>query len=121
MGLKCESVMRGDVGVVYCRGKIVFGEEDDELRLRVLELLRNTPRIVLHLASVTQIDSSSLGTLVGLYISSRNRGGEIKLGPLSPKVREVLRTMKLTELFDIRESEEEAVAAFATGNRAASA
>lgn len=121
MGLECNSVMRGEIAVVYCRGRIVFGEEDDELRRVVLELLRQTRQIVLQLAWVTQIDSGGLGTLVGLYVSARNRDGEIKLAAVSQKVREVLQTTKLTELFDIQVSEEEAVAAFVAAKKVASA
>ncbi len=118
MALECNSEMRGQVGVVYCRGRIVFGEGDDELRRVVLELLRHATQIVLHLGWVTHIDSGGLGALVGLYVSARNRNGEIKLGPLSPKVREVMQTTKLTELFDIHSTDEEAVAAFAAEKKA---
>ena len=121
MALQCNTVMRGEVAVIYCRGRIVFGEGDDELRRVVLELLPQTRQVVLHLGWVTHIDSGGLGALVGLYISARNRHGEIKLAAVSPKAHEVLQTTKLTKLFDIHPSEEEAVAAFASGKRAASA
>jgi len=107
-----RTVMRGNVGLVSCRGRLVFGEEEDELRRVVLELLRHTSNIVLNLDQVTHIDSCSVGALVGLYISARNRKGEVKLGSLSPKVRTVLQTMGLTKLFDVYESQEDAVAAF---------
>lgn len=116
-----RTVMRGNVGVVYCHGRIVFGEEEDELRRVVLELLRHTSQIVLNLDQVKHIDSCSVGALVGLYISARNRRGEVKLGPLSPKVRTVLQITKLTKIFDVHESEEDAVAAFGSGDKASSA
>lgn len=111
--------MRGNVGVVYCRGRLVFGEEEDELRRVGLDLLRHTSQIVLDLAKVTHIDSCSIGALVGLYISARNRRGEVKFGRLSSKVRNVLHNMGLVKIFDIRESDEEAVAAFGSRDKAA--
>jgi anti-sigma B factor antagonist len=121
MALECKTVMRGEVAVIYCRGRLVFGDGDDELRRAVLDLLPQTRQIVLHLGWVTHVDSGGLGAMVGLYVSARNRHGEIKLASVSPKAQEVLRTTKLTELFDIHPSEEEAVASFASGKKAASA
>lgn len=119
MRAEYKTVMHGNVGVVQCRGRLVFGEEEDELRRTVLELLRHTSQIVMNLAEVTHIDSVSMGALVGLYISARNRTGEIKFGPLSPKVRSVLETAALTKIFDLHQSEEDAVAAFGSSRRAA--
>jgi anti-sigma B factor antagonist len=121
MALQCNTVMRGEVAVVYCRGRLVFGDGDDELRRVVLELLPQTRQIVLHLGWVTHVDSGGLGALVGLYVSARNRHGEIKLAAVSAKALDVLKTTKLTELFDIHPSEEAAAAAFAGGKKAASA
>ena len=101
-----------DVAVVRCRGRIVFGQEVDELRLIVLSLLKETNHVVLHVAGVEQIDSEGLAALVGLFISARNRGGELKLADLSPKSREVLRVTQLDKIFEIYRSDAEAVESF---------
>ncbi len=118
MRAEYRTVMRGNVGVVICRGKIVFGEEEDELRREVLDVLRKTSQVVLDLAAVTHIDSCSVGALVGLHTSARNRKAEIKLGPISPKVRAVLETTGLTPVFTIYKSEEAAIAAFGAVDKA---
>src|SRR5215469_829093 len=76
--------------VVQCSGRIVFGEEADELRRVVLGLLKESERIILNLAAVTYIDSSGLETLVASFISARNRRAEIKFAALPPAVRRVL-------------------------------
>ena len=101
-----------DIAVVRCRGRIVFGEEADELRRVVLGLLNETKRIVLNLAWMGQIDSSGLGTLVASLISARNRGAEIKLAALSPKARRVLTSTHVDRLFEVYESPEEAIKSF---------
>jgi anti-sigma B factor antagonist len=101
------------VTVVYCSGRIVFGEEAADLRERVKEMLATIKQIVLNLGGVSYIDSGGLGTLVGLYTSARSSGGEIKLANLTQRVRDQLQITKLVTVFEVFESEEKAVASFA--------
>jgi hypothetical protein len=49
MALNLDVSRTEDIAVVRCRGRIVFGEEADELRRVVLSLLNETKRIVLNL------------------------------------------------------------------------
>jgi anti-sigma B factor antagonist len=112
MELRLDVAKQADVAVVRCRGRIVFGQEVDELRLTVLSLFKETNRLVLHLAGVEQIDSEGLAAMVGLFISARNRGGELKLADLSSKTGEVLRVTRLNQVFEIYKSESEAVESF---------
>ena len=112
MELRLDVTTQTGVAVVRCQGRIVFGQEVDELRLTVLSLLKQTNHIVLHLAGVERLDSEGLAGLVGLFISARNRGGELKLAELSPKSREVLRVSRLNAIFETYDSEAEAVASF---------
>ncbi len=112
MALKLDISRAEDIAVILCRGRIVFGEETDELRRTVLGLLNETKRIVLNLAGIAHIDSSGLGTLVASLISARNRRAEIKLAALSPKAQRVLRITNMGRLFEVYESTEEAVHSF---------
>jgi anti-sigma B factor antagonist len=102
----------GDIAVIRCRGRIVFGQEADDLRGVILSLLKETNRIVLNLAWVVYMDSSGLGTLVASFISARNRGAEIKFAALSPKARRLLTITKVDRLFEVYDSAEEAVRSF---------
>ena len=57
-------------------------------------------RIVLDLTDVSYLDSSGLGTLVGLKVSVLREGYCIlELVNLSPRVKELLRLSNLTNLF----------------------
>ena len=112
MALKLDISKTKDVAVVQCRGRIVFGEEADELRAVILGLLKETQRIVLNLLWIEHIDSSGVGTLVASFISTRNRSAEIKFAALSPKVRQVLRTTNVDRFFEIYDSSEEAIKSF---------
>ena len=101
--------------VVDCAGRIVFGEETAQLRDQVKAVITKGSRIVLNLANVTYIDSGGLGTLVALYTTARNAGGAVKLARLTPRVGDLLQVTKLLTVFEVFNSEEEAVQSFRQG------
>jgi len=119
VALKLDVSKTEDIAVVRCRGRIVFGEEADELRRIILGLLKETKRIVLNLAAIRHIDSSGLGTLVASFISARNRGAEIKFAALSPEARRVLAISNVDRLFVVYESTEKAIESFNANREAA--
>lgn len=112
MALEIQIGRSGQVAVVVCRGRIVFGGETTELSKAVRTLLETGSRIVLDLGAVQALDSGGLGTLVGLVASARRSGGDLKLCSLSRKVDEVLRLTKLAEVVEIYPDQPAAVAAF---------
>ena len=118
MQLRLDVTNKWGVAIVRCQGRIVFGQEVDDLRLTVLSLLKETNRVVLHLAGIEHIDSEGLAGLVGVFISARNRGGEVKLADLSQNSKKVLRLTRLDEVFETYDSEAEAVASFQGSNTA---
>ena len=112
MALNLDVSKTKDIAIVRCRGRIVFGEEADELRRVILGLLRETQRIVLSLAWIEYIDSSGLGVLVASLISARHHGGEIKLAALGPRARQSLTTARVDRLFEVYDSADEAIRSF---------
>ncbi|PYV96649.1 MAG: anti-sigma factor antagonist [Acidobacteria bacterium] len=104
--------MSDGVFILHCQGRIVFGDEGAVLRERVNNMLSGTPKIVVDLRRVDHIDSGGLGILVGLFVSTKNRGGELKLVSPNPHVKEVLRRTNLNTLFSVYRNDDEAIAAF---------
>jgi anti-sigma B factor antagonist len=76
-------------------------------------LAKGAKKIVLNLVGVSYIDSSGLGELVSSYTAVKNAGGELKLMNLTSKVRDLLVITKLLTVFDVKDDEAAAVAAFA--------
>ena len=101
--------------VVDCAGRIVIGEETSELRNQVKALISEGGRVVLNLGEVNYIDSGGLGTLVSLYTSARSAGGAVKLARLTSRVGDLLQVTKLLTVFEVYETEEEAVESFRKG------
>jgi anti-sigma B factor antagonist len=112
MTLKLDTRQTDGVTILSCAGRIMFGEDASALRERVKELLGSTKEIILNLTGVTNIDSGGLGTLVGLYSSARSSGADIKLTGLGPRLRDVLAITKLSTVFEVYDTEAQALAAF---------
>ena len=113
MPLALESRDVGQVTILDMRGRITLGDEIEDLRSAVRNLVaKGRKKIILNLAAVDYIDSSGVGELVGCFTTVRNAGGELKLLHLSKKVHDVLHVTKLYTVFDIREDEFNAVKSF---------
>jgi anti-sigma B factor antagonist len=110
-----ERKLSDGIVVLDCAGRLVFGEETSVLRDKVKSLVNPGARIVLSLADVTYIDSGGLGTLVALYTTAKNADASIKLARLTKRVGDLLQVTKLLTVFDVYDSEEEAVNSFRKG------
>jgi anti-anti-sigma factor len=89
----------GPVTSVICHGRVV-SETSGQLKEAVKPLIPAGGRIVLDLTDVTYMDSSGLGTLVGLKVSALREGYcKLELVNLSSRVKELLRLSNLTQLF----------------------
>jgi anti-sigma B factor antagonist len=115
MSLKIDTRQSNGVTIMSCQGRIVFGEEASILRDNLKRILGSTRQIVLNLSGVSYIDSGGLGTLVGVYSSARAGGADIKLTGLGQRLRDVLQITKLVTVFEVYDTEQEAVATFHRG------
>jgi anti-sigma B factor antagonist len=99
--------------IVDLSGRITLGEGSVLLRDLVRDLVTKGQRkILLNLGDVTYIDSSGIGELVSAFTTVRNQGGELKLLNLTKKVHDLLQITKLYTVFDVKDDEAAAVAAF---------
>jgi len=114
MQLKLTSKTVDGIYVLQCNGRIVFGEESSLLRETVKKAIPEYKKIVLNLAEVNYIDSGGLGTLVALHTTSSTAGGTIKLANLTKRVGDLLQVTKLLTVFDVHESEYDALESFRT-------
>jgi anti-sigma B factor antagonist len=112
MQLKLATKTKDGIIIVDCTGRIVFGEESSLMRETVKKAISENNRIVLNLGEVNYIDSGGLGTLVALRTTAQNAGGTIKLTSLTKRVGDLLQVTKLLTVFDVYNSEAEAVESF---------
>jgi len=113
MILKFTTRQVDGVTILDLNGRITLGDGSVVLRDAVKDVLgKGSKSILLNLANVDYIDSSGLGELVSAFTTVKNQGGELKLLHLTNKVHDLLQITKLYTVFDIKDDEASAVAAF---------
>ena len=82
---------------VRCSGRITM-ENADQLRDTARKLIAESKRLVLDLSGISYLDSSGLGMIVGVYISSKKAGCQLSLINLTPRVKEIFSLSRLDEV-----------------------
>lgn len=104
---------RDDVTIIDLKGKVTIGAGDLELRNAVTQEVNNgAKKLLINLSDVTTIDSSGVGELVSSYTTAKNRSVQLKLVNLPAKVQDVLTVTQLITVFDVYDTEDEAVRSF---------
>jgi anti-sigma B factor antagonist len=113
VSMKTSTRQVNGITIVDLSGRITLGEGSVLLRDMVRDMVTKGQRkILLNLGDVTYIDSSGIGELVSAFTTVRNQGGELKLLNLTKKVHDLLQITKLYTVFDVKDDEATAVAAF---------
>ena len=104
----------GDVTILDLDGKVTIGEGSVALRNAIRRLLgEGKNKILLNLGGVGYIDSSGIGELVSSFTAVNKEGGTLKLLNLTQKIQDLLEITKLLTVFDVFDSEGEALSSFA--------
>ncbi len=85
--------------VVRCTGKITSATSE-LFQSTVKRLIPTTKKVVLDLTHVSHMDSSGLGALVGVWISAKRAGCELRLINLSQRLKGLLRITNLAKVFE---------------------
>ena len=100
------------ITVIDLDGNISIGETNRKLHETLRELVAaGKNRIILNLKKVRSIDSSGLGEIVAGYSTLKSNGGSLVLVNMPSRVTDLMTITKLYTVFDVFESESEALAA----------
>src|ERR1700732_3144941 len=111
--LEIRERQAGDVTILDMSGKITIGEGSVALRTAIRRLLEEGKhKILLNLAGVGYIDSSGIGELVSSYTTINKDGGQLQLLSLTQKLQDLLTITKLLTVFDVYDTEAEALSSF---------
>ena len=104
---------RSQVQLIQLRGQLRLGAPVDELRHTIDEsLAHGDSRFVLNLAGVPMIDSSGIGLLVNLLALAKKNGGNVKLVQPSGFAVKTLRLVGVYNLFEVFETDDQAIESF---------
>jgi anti-sigma B factor antagonist len=108
------SVRRSDaVIIIDLQGKATIGRGNDLLSANLRQVIADgETRVLLNLTGLTQVDSSSLSTIVRAFVSLGRKSGGLKLLRPRDNVKLVLETLHLLSVIPWFEDEAQAVASF---------
>ncbi|HUL17434.1 MAG TPA: STAS domain-containing protein [Terriglobales bacterium] len=111
--MEIEIRTQSNVKVVKLQGKLVLGAALDRTSATLTDLLdAGETRFVLDLQDVPMIDSSGIGLLVRYLTTSKQRGGSLKLLNPSKFALQTLKLVRVLNLFEVFEDQQQAVASF---------
>ncbi|HXO28629.1 MAG TPA: STAS domain-containing protein [Thermoanaerobaculia bacterium] len=111
--MKVNVRQRDGVTILDLKGKITIGMGDVALRNAVQDAINSgATKVVINLKDVTTIDSSGVGELVSAFTTATNRGVKLSLANLPSKVSDILQITQLITVFDVFDSEDEAIRSF---------
>ena len=104
-----------DVTIVDFKGRLAVGVSDTILP-RVVEAILDdgSRKILLNLSDMDYIDSNGLGELVQVYRESNRQGASLRLLKPQDRVAKTLRLTNLLPMFQVYDTEQEALQAFSS-------
>ena len=113
IGLQLFVRQAADVVIVDLAGTATIGPANDFLDSQLRQLVDDgTAKILVNLTDVTQMDSSSIGSIVRAFTSLKHRGASLKLLRPRGNVRLVLETVHLLDVIPSIEDETQAISSF---------
>lgn len=111
--MKFNHYEKDGVDVIEIKGKIMGGDDFVPLDDKLYALLgRGRTKAIVDLSGCDWINSTGLGRLIHHSTSFRNVKGELKLANLTEKIDKIITITRLSEVFDVSDSVEEALTKF---------
>ena len=102
-----------DVVIVDLQGGATIGRTNDLLDNQLRKLIEEgSSKILLNLTDVTQMDSSSISSVIRAFKSLERRGASLRLTGPRGNVRLVLETVHLLDIVPTTEDETQAIDSF---------
>ena len=103
----------GDVSIVELTDRKILDEVNiaqigDQLGALIAQSPK--PRLVLDFTAVCHMSSSALGMLITVHKRVREKGGQLRMCNIGPAIHEVFVIMRLTDVFQICPTREDALA-----------
>lgn len=114
MATKVSKLADGEIAVMEPKGELVGGEETDEVRAEIEKLAaEGNKKLVVDLGKTNYLNSTAIGVLIWAHTHYAKNGGEVKLANVNKSIKNIFVITKLTLVFDVQDSQLDAVASFA--------
>ena len=99
---------QGNARIVAVEGDVDLSNSGD-LRKVLFEAMRGVSRLVINLGGIRYVDSSGIATLIEVLKECQKKNTEFALFALSPAVHDVFKLTHVIKIFQVYETEEQAV------------
>lgn len=107
--MEVEVLKKGNVAILQISGDVDL-YSSPRVREQIVNLIdKKNPNLLVNLADVTYMDSSGVATLVEALQLTNKKGGKLKLYNLGNAIRDVFELSRLDKVFEICESEDQAI------------
>jgi anti-anti-sigma factor len=105
-GLKLQLEATSNETIVHCTGKIT-AENSELFQRQIRDLIPEsraqiatiTRRIIVDLSNVTHVDSTGLGALLRAWTAAQNKGCDLEIANLNPRVEKLVEITRLDTVF----------------------
>jgi anti-sigma B factor antagonist len=112
MALKTSTLENG-IALVEPSGSLVGGDETVDLRASVAGFVdRNYEKLLIDLSKVNYMNSTAIGVLVSAQTTYSKKGWQVKICGINKNISNIFVITKLTLVFDVYDTREEAIASF---------
>jgi anti-sigma B factor antagonist len=104
----------GSIAILTPKGYLVGGDETEDLEKAIRELAeQGNKHLVVNLGETQHVNSTALGVLITGHTNYARRGGQMKLCHVDKRIQNIFVITKLSLVFDVFPTEEQAIASFA--------
>jgi anti-sigma B factor antagonist len=107
------STLDGGIALIEAKGSLIGGEETTEVRQAVAGFVeRQYDKLIIDLGKVTYLNSTAIGILVSAHTTYSKKGWKVKLSGINKNINNIFVITKLTLVFDVYETIQDAVKSF---------
>ena len=104
----------GSIAILAPKGYLTGGDETEELEKKIKALSEaGNKHLVINLGETQHLNSTALGVLISAHATYVRKGGQMKLCSVDKRIENIFVITKLSLVFDVYPSEEQAIASFA--------
>lgn len=114
MSTKTSTIPDTGIGLIEVKGSLIGGDETVELRQAIAGFVdREYQKLLIDLGKVEYLNSTAIGVLVSAHATYTKKGWHVKLSGLTKNVKNIFVITKLTLVFEVYDTQEEAIKSFA--------
>lgn len=104
----------GKIAVLEISGRL-YADEEEQIEQTANGLIqKGYKNLIINMRGITSVNSRGLSSLITIKKKAKKEGGDTKLSQLSHTVRELMELTRLSAVFDIFDTDEEAMESFSS-------